>query len=139
MLSKTVTYRNATITAHRATVRSRLFADIIYTKLAALDWQTESFYFLSTFARFVTQCTVEGDMGFPLAVPTDDSDVMAECYWNFMKAGDDLYEAVVPTLNELDSDLNRPELSPVDEQKKTAGQTRKGNGGRNSRKALTSA
>lgn len=119
MLSKTVSYNGAAITVRREDVRARLLSEVLLSKFAGYaEIAGLPYHVLGTFVRFVTQCTVEGELGFVVPSVMDDESVIHAAFEAFLAQDSALIDAVRPALNEVDGDLGDPALSP-DTKKKT--------------------
>jgi hypothetical protein len=117
MLSKQVRYNGATITVRRADVRARLRTSLAYTKLGGIpqNMPMDDWLFMNAFTQFVTQCTVEGDLGFPMPSLTDDDATFQAAFEAFLSADGDLYDVVNNALIEV----NRAPAPEEDAKKKT--------------------
>lgn len=108
-----IQYNGATITIKRGTVRSRLDCGMVYAKLnIGADTSDYEFIHMDSYARFLTQCTVKGELGF--AVPPLDADAASiqAGYEAYLEADTAFYDSVIVALNAADSDRNVPELLP---------------------------
>lgn len=121
MLSKTITYNGATITVRRADVRARLRTQLAYTKLGGIPHEPEVWLCTHAFTQFVTQCTVEGELGFPMPLLTDDDEVFQQGFEAFLSAPSELYDIVNHALMEINRAPGDPDLAPAadDTKKKT--------------------
>lgn len=123
MLSKTIRYNGATITVRRADVRARLRTQLAYSKLGGIpkDIAHDEWLFMNAFTQFVTQCTVEGELGFPMPLLTDDDEVFQQGFEAFLSAPSELYDIVNHALMEINRAPGDPDLAPAadDTQKKT--------------------
>lgn len=115
-LETTFTYNGATVTVRRETIRSRLYRTIVYGKIPHLaDISSDEFLLIQTFTRVITQATVDGDLGFVLAKPTDGSDVIMASYEAFMDADPALYDKLETAFGEVNAPPADADLLPVEE------------------------
>jgi len=120
-LSKTIAYNGATIEVRRADVRARLRTSLVFHKLGLPDNPGEDWFYMQSFARFLTQCTVIGDLGFPVPTLTDDDEAFRAGYDAFLAADGDLYDTLNAALLEVNRAPGDPDLtlSADDTKKKT--------------------
>ena len=112
-MEKVIQYNGATVTVRRGTVRTRLLQSLLYSKLGiSADTTDEEFLFISYYARFLTQTTIKGKLGFDIPGATDDPEQLRAGLEAFLDADVGLYDEVIAALNEVDAMLNDPELSP---------------------------
>lgn len=121
MLTKTVTYNDATLEVSRETMRSRLQKNIVYRKLADVGTTDEDYEFIVAYAHLVTQVTVTaGNLPFSIAALTDTDDEMKAAYAAFLDCDGSLWNVIGEALREVDAPLGDPDLAPgADAQKKT--------------------
>jgi len=123
MLTKVFEHNGARITARRADVRARLRAQLVYAKLnISADIPEEEWTEVRAFARFLSQCSVEGDLGFPTPLLSDDAETMRAAKEAFMTADGVLYDHINLALLEVDRDFGDADLVPeseLDTKKKT--------------------
>lgn len=106
MIEKTFEYEGVTITCKRATVRSRLQTHFIYGHLGVTE-DTPNFemYTYRTFANFLTQCTVSGDLGFVIpgmGATNEDTQAALDA---FLELPAEFHDLLVLNLNEVDTVL----------------------------------
>ena len=108
-----VIYHGAVVTLQLGTVRTRLQANLIYSRLGLTnDITPDTFYEFSTYTRFLTQATIKGHIGFDVPSIHADEKALREGLENFLDAPDDFYDTVITALNNVDGDLNEDELTP---------------------------
>jgi hypothetical protein len=118
-LETTFKHNGATVTVRRATVRARLYRNIIYSKFAHMaDMTDEEFFPLSVFARVITQVSIEGDAGFALAQPTDKAEDVQASYKAFMDADAALWDRLESALEQVDAPVADADLTPEAGEKK---------------------
>lgn len=105
MIEKTFTYNDATITCKRATVRSRLHTNWIYSHFVADDTASLDMYTYTVFARFMTQCEVTGDAGFTIPGIGADKATMLAGLEAFLEQPAEFHDVLVAALNEADAAL----------------------------------
>jgi hypothetical protein len=107
------TYNGATITFKRGTVKSRLRGMTLYGKLGvSSDTPNEDMLGYSYFVRLLTQCEVEGELGFNLPSANADPAELCKAYDAFMNADEALFDAVMDGLNAADEDFQPEALQP---------------------------
>lgn len=110
LIEKTIEYEGVTIVCKRATVRSRLQTDFVYSHFinehtAALDMYTYTVY-----ARFLTQCTVTGDLGFAIpGIGAEATDMLAGLE-AFLDQPAVFLDTLIAALNEVDRELPKKTL-----------------------------
>ena len=116
-----IQYNGATITIRRGTVRSRLDCNMIFR---AFDIDDEmplaEFSRIERYARFLTQCTIVGEVGFPIPALSASEAELKAGFEAFLEADTEFYDAVMVALANADSDLNAPELLPHVQKKGSA-------------------
>jgi hypothetical protein len=113
------TYNGATITFQRGTVRSRLKGIHLYSKLGVTTDTDDGLVLeYSYFVRLLTQCKVEGDLGFKLPTSSDNEAALQAGYEAFMESDEALFDVVVEGLNAVD-DSDQPEGLQPDAAKKS--------------------
>ena len=105
MIEKTFTYNGATITCTRATVRSRLQTNWIYSHFVAEDTAALDMYTYTVFARFMTQCAITGDLGFEVPGIGADKETMQAALDAFLDQPAEFHDVLVAALNEADAAL----------------------------------
>lgn len=116
MLSKTITYDGAVVTIRRADVRARLRASIVYQKFdISRDMPADEWVFLRTYARFLAQATVEGDLGFAMPTVTDDIETLRAGLDNFLSLEGIFYDLITLAFNEVDRVIGDPDFVPESE------------------------
>lgn len=94
-------------------MRTRLQKNIVYRKLGITpDISDEDWEFLNMFAHLLTQCDIEGDVGFPVAQIADTAEAMRVSYEAFLDSEGDLYTPLIAAINEVDAPLGDPDLVP---------------------------
>lgn len=113
MLSKTFTHNGVTVTVRRADVRARLMGHFIYRHFAIEETMPEDEFILyQTFVQFMTQTTIEGDLGFPIpAVSAPKADIEA-AFQAFMNLSAAFYDQYIEALREVESAPGEPETAP---------------------------
>lgn len=108
-----IQYNGATVTVRRGTVRTRLQQSLLYNKLDISERMTdEDFLFISYYVRLLTQVSVKGNLGIDIPKTTDDPAQLKAGLSAFLDADVEFYDVVIAALNEIDSTMNEPELSP---------------------------
>lgn len=118
MLEKIISYNGATITIRRATVRARLRTTLVYNKIGLPEAMGEDWLFMQAFARFITQATVEGDLGFRVPSLADDDETFLAGYEAFLNADVEFYDLVNAALLEVNRSPGDPDLEPGAESSK---------------------
>jgi hypothetical protein len=119
MLSKTVSYNGATLHVRREDVRARLLGDVLLSKFVnASVLEGLPAWCLTNFVRFITQCTVEGELGFAVPSVMDDEKTIHVAFEAFLASDSALIDVLRTALNDVDADMGDPALSP-DTKKKT--------------------
>lgn len=108
-----IVYNGATITISRGSVRSRLDCLVVYSKLDINDHTSDrEFIYMDNYIRFLTQCQIKGDIGFPVPGLDASAEDIQAGYEAFLNADTAFYDSVIVALNSVDSDRNAPELLP---------------------------
>lgn len=103
MIEKTIEYNGATIACKRATVRSRLHTNWIYSHFVSEDTEALDMYTYTVFARFLTQCTVSGDLGFTIPGIGADKETIQAALEAFLDMPAEFHDVLVAGLNEADA------------------------------------
>lgn len=113
----TVSYKGATLELTRATVRTRLQANFLYSQLGvSKDTPTDEFHLIMSYVRFLTQAkVVKGTLDFELPDTHAGEAALQQGYEAFLDADETFYDQVIVPLNTLDYDLTDAELAPVAE------------------------
>ena len=112
--TKTIEWNGAIVTVRRATVRSRLASTFIYGALGADEnTPTEEYLYMSYYARYLTQTTVEsGELEVPLPATSAPEDELQQGYAAFLDADIGFYDHVIAALNEVDDSNSTTNTDP---------------------------
>lgn len=107
------TYNGATISFKRGTVKSRLRGMTLYGKLGvSSDTPNDVMLGYSYFVRLLTQCEIEGTLGFDLPDTNAGEAVLQAAYQAFMDADEALFDVVMDGLNAVDEEYQPDALQP---------------------------
>lgn len=112
-----IIYNGATLELTRATVRTRLQANFLYSQLGvSKDTPTDEFHLIMAYVRFLTQAKiVKGKLDFALPGLHANETDLQQGFEAFLNAEETFYDQVIIPLNNLDYDLNDAELAPTAE------------------------
>lgn len=112
-ISKTFTYNGAKVTVRRADVRARLMGHFIYRHFNIHeDMPEDEFLMYQTFAQFMTQTTIDGDLGFSIPVLSAPEDAIKTAFEDFMALDTDFYDLYVAVMREVEASPGDIETAP---------------------------
>lgn len=124
MLISVFEYRQAKITVRRADVRARLLQNLIYRHFTIAEGMPEEEFLLySSFATFMTQASVEGDLGFPIPAVSAPHEIIVQTFESFLALDGGFYDLYRAALNEVSAIVGDPELAPGEDSKKKEAST----------------
>jgi hypothetical protein len=119
MFSEEIQYNGAKLTVHRASVKARILAPMLYRHFDIQEGMPEEeFAPIEAFVRFMTQTTIEGDLGFPIPPVSGDRVDILTAYENFLGLNEAFYDVYAPAMRRVQKTVGDPETAPEGDKKK---------------------
>lgn len=119
LLPQIVTYNGAVLTITRENVRSRVLSGLIYRHFDILsdDIDESEFLLIEYFVKFMTQCKVDGQIGFAVPLPSAHHEVILAAYDAFQNMPAEFFDVFVEGYNAVNAVVGDPDTSPTSKKK----------------------
>lgn len=121
LLPQIVTYNGAVLTITRENVRSRVLSGLLWRHFNVTeDIDEGEFLLMQYFVIFMTQCKVDGNIGFGLPPVSAPHDVIMAAFDAFLSLPAEFFDVFVEAYNAVNAVVGDPETTPTTAKKKVA-------------------